>query len=141
MIVIVVLLAAILGFIGLLSVGAVATQALAIAAQSGTSLVVTCTMAVMVFVALGAGVAIGTHKQRQDADFDQEDYKPRPPRITHPRRQPHQMPYPQQGPVIYLPLPGFQMPVQYGQQQGQQTVDLYDGDEYAAPYDEEWSGW
>ena len=142
MIVIVVLLAVILGLIALLSVGAVATQAGALAAQSGTALVVTCTMAMMVFVALGAGVTIGTHKQRQDHDdLDQEDFRPRSPRITRPRQP--QMPYPQQPPVYFLPMPSpFQgMPVPYSPQDRQFANDMYLNDDVYDPYDEEWSGW
>jgi hypothetical protein len=137
MVVIVVILAVILGLIGLLSMGAVTAQSVAIASQGATSLVVTCTMGLMLFVALGAGVAIGTKRAHRDnEDLDREDLQRRMPRVTH--RQRPQVPS-AQGQVLFLPVPmPLQAMPQYPTQQAQHVVDFPQDDE---PYQDDWEGW
>ena len=136
MIVIVVILAVILGLIGLLSVGAVAAQSVAIASQGATSLVVSCTMGLMVFVALGAGVAIGTKGSRSsDEGLDPEGFEPRLSRTIQP--QPSQIPNPQSQ-IFFLPVPLQSMP-QYPLQQGQQVTAMPQED--VEPYQDDWEGW
>jgi hypothetical protein len=142
MVVIVVILAVILGLIGLLSVGAVAAQSVAIASQGATSLVVACTMGLMVFVALGAGVAIGTKGSRSETEgLDRENFEPRLPRVTS-QQQP-QVPY-GQGQIYYLPMPmASSMPLQgmpqYPLQQGHQVAAMRQED--VEPYQDDWEGW
>jgi hypothetical protein len=141
MVVIVVILAVILGLIGLLSIGAVAAQSVAIASQGATSLVVTCTMGLMVFVALGAGVAIGTKGSRSGNDgLDSEGLEPRLPRVTRPQ----QSQIPNQNQVFFLPVSmASPMPLQgmpqYPLQQGQRVAAMPQDDD--EPYQDDWEGW
>ena len=140
MVIIVALLVVILALIVLLSVGAVAAQSMAIASQGISSVVTTCTLGLMVFVALIAGVTLGTGGMRRNRnEYDQEKHNPRSPRITRPQQP--QMPYPPSQ-IVFLPMsmqaPFQGVPMIQQPPQDRQVVAIPQENDL---YQDDWEGW